>query len=116
MSNAAAACAVGAGPPLPPPRPPRPPPPCGGCAIAKDVAARIAAARLIDCLTGIGAPAESVRLAVQRLQRAAMIGGRARRRDRDHHVVAHFQRVALDALLAELAGRAPLERPALHHA
>src|SRR5581483_4751425 len=60
--------------------------------------------KLLGRLTRIIAPSESVRFAVQRLQRAAVVAGRARRVHRDRHFVADFQGVALDALLPELAG------------
>ena len=71
-------------------------------------------ARLVDRFTRICAPSESVRLAMQRLQRAAVIRRRARGIQGNRDGVADLQRVALDALLAELAGRAPFERPSLH--
>src|SRR5579872_3013658 len=136
ISIGAAARAVCAGP-----RPPRPPrPPAGGacaeglygmvccacssrgndrptqanaCATIRRAKAR---ATLLNRVTGIIAPAEAIGFAMQRLQRAAMIRGRARRINRHDHFIAHLQRVALDALLSQLPRRAPFERPALHHA
>src|SRR5579863_8550658 len=111
MSMPAMALAVGAGPRAPPPRPPppRPYPKAGATNKRADKTAR-----LIDRFTRICAPSEAVRLAVQRLKRSAVIRGRARGIQRNRDGVADLQRVPLDALLAELAGGAPLERPALH--
>src|SRR5579871_71853 len=109
----AMALAVGAGPRAPPPPRPPPPRPCPktGATNSRDVPKR---ARLIDRFTRICAPSESVRLAMQRLERSAMIRGRARGIQRNRDGVADFQGVPLNALLAELARRAPLERPSLH--
>src|SRR6516225_1795202 len=95
MSMGAAAFGLAGGGP---PRLPRPPPgssagacPCAGH--ADTTAASQTSNQLFGCLTGIGSPSKSVRLAMQSLER-----------------------VPMDALLAELPGAPPLERPPLHDA
>src|SRR6516164_10027647 len=104
-----------------PPRPPRPPPgssagacPCAGH--ADTTAASQTSNQLFGCLTGIGSPSKSVRLAMQSLERAPMISRSPRGVHRDRDLIADLERVPPDALLAELPGAPPLERPPLHDA
>src|SRR5690242_1343533 len=56
--------------------------------------------RLFNCVSGIVAPPEAVRLPVQSLQCAPVVRGRARGIDRHHHFIPHLQGVPLDPLLA----------------
>src|SRR5579862_6200190 len=44
----------------------------------------------------------------------AMVLGVAARAARNHHVIADLQRLAADALLGQLSGGAPFDRPANH--
>src|SRR5262249_45215923 len=109
MSNAAPPRGLVAAP-RPPPRPP------GGWASISGTSATASAASLVNYFAPALAPAKSVRFAMQRLQHAAVIGGRPRRIAGDDDFVADLERIALDALLRERPHAAPFKRPALHHA
>src|SRR6188768_1689877 len=68
---------------------------------------------LINRFTGTRPPCEPIQRTPQAEHQCAVLSGHARRTRRDADLVADLQRLALDALCAELRGAGPFDCPAL---
>src|SRR4030095_14569018 len=69
---------------------------------------------LVNRFTGTRPPCESIERPPQAEHQCAVLSWHARRTRRDGDLVADLQRLALDALRAELRGARPLDRPPFH--